>query len=167
MRGLMDELAGVRVLVVDDERDTLDIVALLIRSHGAETRAAGSAAEALACLGTFRPHALVSDLAMPEEDGHALIRRVRALPAEEGGAVPAVALSAHVYGEDRDQALAAGFNAFLPKPVRPRLLVDCLRALLGRPRAFGERRRGERRKRAQPATAGDRRRWQRRHLQTC
>jgi CheY-like chemotaxis protein len=162
----MNELAGARVLVVDDEKDTLEIVSMLIRSHGAETQAAASAAEALERLADFRPDAVVSDLAMPGEDGHAFIRRVRALPADRGGAVPALALSAHVYGEDRDRALASGFDAFLPKPVGPRALIDCLRALLARARAFVERRRGERRRPAQAAVARERRRWQRRQLQT-
>jgi CheY-like chemotaxis protein len=161
----MNELAGARVLVVDDERDTLEIVSLLIRSHGAETAAAASAAEALVRLPEFRPDAVVSDLAMPGEDGHAFIRKVRALPADRGGAVPAVALSAHVYGEDRERALAAGFDAFLPKPVRPRALIDCLRALLARAQAFVERRRGERRRMVQAVVARDRRRLQRRQLQ--
>jgi CheY-like chemotaxis protein len=162
----MEGLAGARVLVVDDEKDTLEIVSMLIGAHGAETCCAASAAEALACIHTFRPHAIVSDLAMPGEDGHALIRKVRALPAAEGGAVPAVALSAHVYGEDRDRAIAAGFDAFLSKPVRPRALIDCLRALLSRAKAFVERRRADRRRAAQ-AVSGDRRRWQRRQLQPC
>jgi CheY-like chemotaxis protein len=161
----MKELAGARVLVVDDEQDTLEIVSLLIRAHGAQTQAAGSAAEGLARLSDFRPDALVSDLAMPGEDGYAFIRKIRALPADRGGAVPALALSAHVYGEDRDRALASGFNAFLPKPVAPRALVDCLRALLARAQAFVERRRGERRRAVQAAVTRERRRWQRRQLQ--
>jgi CheY-like chemotaxis protein len=163
----MDELAGARVLVVDDEKDTLEILEMLIRSHGAQTRSASCAADGLACLGTFRPDALVSDIAMPGQDGHEFMRQVRALPANGGGRVPAVALSAHVYSEDRERALAAGFDAFLPKPVRPNALVDCLRALIARARAFVDRRRGERR-RAEKATAEvDRRRLHRRQLQTC
>ena len=163
----MDELAGARVLVVDDEKDTLEILEMLIRSHGAQTQSASSAADGLACLGTFRPDALVSDLAMPGQDGHAFMRQVRALPANEGGRVPAVALSAHVYSEDRERALAAGFDAFLPKPVRPNALVDCLRALIARARAFVDRRRGERRRSEQATADVDRRRLQRRQLQTC
>lgn len=163
----MNELSGARVLVVDDEKDTLEILEMLIRSHGAETRPAGSAAEGVAILGAFRPDALVSDLAMPGEDGYAFIRRVRSLPADGGGAVPAIALSAHVYSEDRQRALEAGFDAFVPKPVRPRALIDCLRALITRARAFVERRRGERRRNAQAPTAAERRTHERRQLQTC
>lgn len=164
----MNELAGVRILVVDDEEDILDIVEMLIQAHGAQTRSAGGAADGLACIRTFRPDALVSDLAMPGEDGYAFIRKVRSLPANQGGSVPAIALTAHVYNDDRDRALASGFDAFLPKPVRPRALVDFLRALIVRTRAFVERRRGERRKRGQ-ASAGpaDRRRRERRQLLPC
>jgi CheY-like chemotaxis protein len=163
----MDELAGARVLVVDDEKDTLEILEMLIRAHGAQTESASSAADGLACLGTFRPDALVSDIAMPGQDGHEFMRQVRALPANRGGRVPAVALSAHVYSEDRERALAAGFDAFLPKPVRPNALVDCLRALIARARAFVDRRRGERRRSEKATAEVDRRRFQRRQLQTC
>ena len=163
----MDELAGARILVVDDERDTLDVIEMLLRTHGADTRAACSAAEGLACLRTFQPEVLVSDLAMPGEDGLAFIRRVRALGPDEGGGVPAVALSAHVYKEDQDRALAAGFDAFVPKPVRPRALIDCLRMLLARARAFVDRRQGERRQGGPVADGAERRRWQRRQLQVC
>ena len=163
----MEELAGARILVVDDEKDTLDVIEMLLRTHGADTRSAGSAAEGMACLHAFQPQVLVSDLAMPGEDGLTFIRRVRALPADRGGAVPAVALSAHVYREDQDRALAAGFDAFVPKPVRPRALIDCLRALLARARAFVERRRGERRRGGTVTSGADRRRWQRRQLQIC
>ena len=164
----MDELAGARVLVVDDEKDTLEILEMLIRSHGAQTQSASSAADGLACLGTFRPDALVSDLAMPGQDGHEFMRQVRALPANRGGRVPAVALSAHVYSEDRERALAAGFDAFLPKPVRPHALVDCLRALIARARAFVDRRRGERRRlMATLRTAVERRQMERRQIAIC
>jgi CheY-like chemotaxis protein len=163
----MDELAGARVLVVDDEKDTLEIIEMLIRSHGAQTESATCAADGLACIGTFRPDALVSDLAMPGQDGHAFIRQVRALPANQGGRVPAVALSAHVYSEDRVRALAAGFDAFMPKPVRPRALIDCLRALIARARAFVDRRRGERRRSESASAEIERRRLERRQLQAC
>jgi CheY-like chemotaxis protein len=163
----MEELAGARVLVVDDERDTLDVIDMLLRAHGAQTECASSAAEGLARLTAFQPNLLVSDLAMPGEDGLEFIRRVRALPPEAGGVVPAVALSAHVYREDKDRALAAGFNAFVPKPVRPKALIDCLRALLARTKAFIERRQGERRQGGDAADGEERRRWQRRQLQAC
>jgi CheY-like chemotaxis protein len=163
----MDELVGARVLVVDDERDTLDVIEMLLRTHGAETRAASSAADGMACLTSFRPEVLVSDLAMPGEDGLTFIRRVRQLPADKGGRVPAVALSAHVYKEDQERALSAGFDAFVPKPVRPRALIDCVRALLARARAFVDRRRGERRRGGAGETREERRRLQRRQFQTC
>ena len=164
----MDELAGARVLVVDDKRDTLEILEMLIQSHGAETQSATSAAEGLARIDRFHPHVLVCDLAMPGDDGHVFIRKVRALPADRGGAVPALALSAHVYSEDRERALAAGFDAFLPKPVWPLALVDCLRALMSRARGFVERRRGERRRLAgRFRTVLERRQRERRQLEIC
>ena len=163
----MDELVGARVLVVDDERDTLDVIEMLLRTHGAETRAACSAADGMACLTSFQPEVLVSDLAMPGEDGLTFIRRVRELPPDKGGRVPAVALSAHVYKEDQDRALSAGFDAFVPKPVRPRALIDCVRALLARARAFVDRRRGDRRRGAAGQTREERRRLQRRQFQAC
>jgi CheY-like chemotaxis protein len=162
----MEELAGVRVLVVDDERDTRDVLEMLLRAHGAETRGMGSAAEGLACLRAFHPHVLVSDLAMPGEDGLVFIQRVRGLPRAEGGAVPSLALSAHVYNEDRERALAAGFDAFITKPVPPGALVACILALLAR--AGAERRQGERRRGGHALERAERRRWQRRRqLQTC
>lgn len=163
----MNELSGARVLVVDDEKDTRDIVEMLILAHGAETRSASCAADGLAGIRTFRPNALVSDLAMPGEDGYAFIRKVRALPTSQGGSVPAIALSAHVYSDHLDRALASGFDAFLPKPVRPRALLDYLRALLARARAFVDRRRGERRRRGAAAGPHDRRRCERRQLLAC
>ncbi len=118
---------------MDDEKDTLDVIEMLLRTHGAETRSAGSATEGMACLHTFQPQVLVSDLAMPGEDGLTFIRRVRALPADRGGAVPAVALSAHVYREDQDRALAAGFDAYLSKPVDPAELFRVLARAAGAP----------------------------------
>ena len=163
----MEELTGAKVLVVDDEKDTLDVIEILLRAEGAETRCATSAADGMSCLETFHPHVLVSDLAMPGEDGLAFIRRVRQRAPEEGGSVPAVALSAHVYKEDQERALAAGFDAFMPKPVRPRALIDCIRKVLARARQLVERRHGERRQGGPLAAGTDRRRWQRRHLQTC
>jgi CheY-like chemotaxis protein len=164
----MDELAGARVLVVDDKRDTLEILEMLIQSHGAETQSATSAAEGLARISRFHPDVLVCDLAMPGDDGHAFIRKVRSLPADRGGAVSALALSAHVYREDRERALAAGFDAFLPKPVWPRALVDCLRALRSRARGFVERRRGERRRlTGRFRTVLERRQMERRRLEVC
>jgi CheY-like chemotaxis protein len=94
-------------------------------------RPASSTAEALAILERWRPDLLISDLGMPEEDGYTLIRRVRALPAERGGQVPAVALSARTRPEDRIEALAAGFQMHVAKPVAPAELLAVAVTLAG------------------------------------
>ncbi len=123
-------LAGLRVLAVDDDRDTLDVVAELLSLRGAEVVPAASAAEALKALERFDPDVLVSDIGMPERDGYDLIRDIRSLgrgPAE----LPAVAVTAFASPEDRRRALAAGFQVHLPKPVDPGELTAVV-ARLGR-----------------------------------
>jgi CheY-like chemotaxis protein len=95
------------------------VIAEILRRAGATVSTAGSAREALAALREGRPDVLVSDIAMPDEDGYCLIRDVRRLPPDEAGATPAVALTAYTRDEDRQQALSAGFQAHLAKPVEP------------------------------------------------
>ncbi|MFY9825039.1 MAG: CHASE3 domain-containing protein [Thermoanaerobaculia bacterium] len=116
-------LRGLRTLVVEDDPDSLEMVCTLLAQRGAEVRPAASTAEALAVIERWRPDLLISDLGMPEEDGYTLIRRVRALPAERGGQVPAVALSARTRPEDRIEALSAGFQMHVAKPVAPAELL--------------------------------------------
>jgi signal transduction histidine kinase len=127
---------GLRVLVVDDEPDAREMLALVLGGCGAEVTAVASAREALEALPRLRPDVLISDLAMPGEDGYALIRRVRALPAEEGGRVPAAALTAYALAEDRARALSAGFQIHVPKPVDPAELAAVVENLA----AWGARR---------------------------
>src|SRR6185503_12723327 len=103
-------LDGLRVLLVDDEPDARELFAAALAEHGAAVTAVGSVSEALSTLAAVRPDVLVSDIAMPGEDGHALIRQVRALSAG-GTGMPSVALSAYGGPEHRQQALAAGFQA--------------------------------------------------------
>jgi signal transduction histidine kinase/CheY-like chemotaxis protein len=112
-------LAGVRVLVVDDEQDTRGLITTVITQSGAEVASCASAGEALEKLKTWRPHILMSDIGMPGEDGYALIRQVRALPAERGGRTPAAALTAYARDEDRTRALAAGYQLHIAKPFSP------------------------------------------------
>lgn len=112
-------LAGARVLLVDDDDDTRDFLAAALQSSGADVRAVGDAATAFALVGSWRPEVIVSDIAMPQQDGYALIRSIRALPPEQGGRTPAVALTALARPKDRVRALAAGFQTHLPKPVDP------------------------------------------------
>ncbi|HSS47310.1 MAG TPA: CHASE3 domain-containing protein [Thermoanaerobaculia bacterium] len=116
-------LRGLRTLVVEDDPDSLEMVCMLLAQRGADVRPAASTAEAMAVIERWKPDLLISDLGMPEEDGYTLIRRVRALPAEHGGQVPAVALSARTRPEDRIEALSAGFQMHISKPVAPAELL--------------------------------------------
>ena len=105
-----DRLDGLRVLVVDDEQDTREMLKAGLGQCGAEVTPAKSAAEALSEMAQHLPDVLISDIGMPDEDGYAFIRKVRALPAEQGGQVPAIALTAYARAEDRLQALRAGYQ---------------------------------------------------------
>ncbi len=126
------DLADVRVLVVDDEADARALVRRLLEERGANVTTNGSVAEALASLREGRFDVLVSDIGMPEEDGYALIRQVRALPAERGGGMPAVALTAYARSEDRMKAVLAGFQMHVTKPVEPAELLTMVASLAGR-----------------------------------
>ncbi|HEU4409458.1 MAG TPA: PAS domain-containing protein [Polyangiaceae bacterium] len=126
------ELRGLRVLVVDDESDTRDLLAYLLGQCGAEVTAAPGAAEALELVRRGRFDAIVSDVGMPGDDGYALLRRVRALPAAEGGRTPALALTAYARSEDRTAALRAGFQLHVAKPVEASELLAALAALIAR-----------------------------------
>ena len=125
-------LQGLRVLVVDDEADTLDIIRAVLEHCKIEVITAGSASEALEAIVQLRPDVLLSDLGMPEEDGYALIAKVRALPAERGGQIPAAALTAYARAEDRVKVLRSGFQLHVPKPFEPAELVTAVANLAGR-----------------------------------
>ena len=116
------ELRGLRVLVVDDQPEILDLLHEVLAAAGATVRPCAVAPEALTLLPAWRPDVLVSDIAMPDHDGYWLIDAVRALGPEQGGAVPAVALTAYVRAEERARVLAAGYQLYLPKPVEPAAL---------------------------------------------
>jgi signal transduction histidine kinase/ActR/RegA family two-component response regulator len=122
-------LGGLRVLLVDDEDDAREAMAVLLRQAGAEVTAVASAARALDAFEREKPDVLLSDIAMPGEDGFALISKVRALPMERGGAVPAAALTAYATAEDRMRVLRAGFHDHLAKPIDPTALVGAVAAL--------------------------------------
>ncbi len=130
-------LKGLRVLVVDDDHDTLDLFTRVLAETGAELRTASSAQEAMAIFGQWRPSVLISDIEMPDEDGYTLIRRVRALDPAHGGDVPAVAVTAYSRVEDRVRLLGAGYNMHVPKPVEPAELMVVLAALARRLTADG------------------------------
>ncbi|MEG4799691.1 ATP-binding protein [Microcoleus sp. ARI1-B5] len=123
-------LASLRVLVVDDEQDSRDFVAFVAQQEGAEVTAVGSAIEALQLLSTAAFDILLSDIGMPDMDGYMLVRKVRALPPEQGGQIPAIALTAYAGDFDRKQALAAGFQRHVTKPVEPNELVRAIVTLL-------------------------------------
>jgi signal transduction histidine kinase len=122
-------LVGVRALVVDDDRDARDLVTEALRSRGAEVTPASSAEECLAALDREVPDVILSDIAMPAQDGFDLIRLVRERPAERGGLVPAVALTAYARAEDRDRSLASGFQVHLAKPVKLDELLSTVASL--------------------------------------
>jgi CheY-like chemotaxis protein len=131
----------VAILVVEDDEDTRGMLLSALSHCGASVRGAASAAEGFALFRKDRPNVLISDIAMPEEDGYSLLRRIRALTPEEGGKVPAAALTAYAAAEDRTKALRAGFQIYLPKPVDPAELVTVVRTLAGLPGAPGKPRR--------------------------
>jgi signal transduction histidine kinase/CheY-like chemotaxis protein len=125
------ELSGLRVLVVDDEADARDLISIILTQSGAEVKAVATAAEALHELMEWRPDVLVSDIGLPDEDGYTLIRRVRAVEAKAGALrkVPAVALTAYARGQERLQALAAGYQAHISKPAKSTDLVLTIKNL--------------------------------------
>jgi PAS domain S-box-containing protein len=125
-------LENVRVLVVDDEADTRNLLTTILGQYGAQVTAVASTQEAMTALSQFHPDILISDIGMPGEDGYTLIRKVRSLPINEGGKIPAVALTAYARSEDRTQALLAGFQLHIPKPVNAGELAAVVANLAGR-----------------------------------
>ena len=125
-------LEGLRVLVVDDEVDARELIATMLEPLGVQVMAAASAIEALVALQAFQPDVLVSDIGMPGENGYGLIRKLRELEEEQGGRIPAVALTAYARAEDRTQALLAGFQLHVPKPVNQAELAAVVANLAGR-----------------------------------
>jgi CheY-like chemotaxis protein len=125
-------LAGLAVLVIDDDRDTCALVMRTLEQYGARTEGRHSAKDGFEALRRLRPDVLVSDIGMPEEDGHSLIGRIRDLAPEDGGRTPAAALSAFARAEDRQRALLAGFDSYAIKPVEPSELVAVVANLAAR-----------------------------------
>jgi PAS domain S-box-containing protein len=119
-------LDGLRVLVVDDDMDTLTLLVTVLRASGAETLAATSAPSALETFVAATPDVLVSDIGLPGQDGFSLLEAIRGLPAAAGGRVPAIALTAYARAADRDQALRTGFDLHMPKPLDPEQLVAAI-----------------------------------------
>jgi PAS domain S-box-containing protein len=127
-------LEGVKILVVDDDADARDFLSFLLEEYGAIATVASSATEALTLLPQSQPDLLVSDLGMPEMDGYSLIRQIRTMSSEQGGKIPAIALTAYAGDSDREKVLAAGFQKHLPKPVEPDELIQAIADLLAQKR---------------------------------
>ena len=128
----LPSLQGLKVLVVDDEADTLELINEVLKECGSEVVLSRSAAEALQALEQHKPDILISDLGMPDEDGYSLISKIRLLPPEQGGQIPAAALTAYARAEDRMRVLRSGFQFHLPKPVDSAELVTVVASLAGR-----------------------------------
>jgi CheY-like chemotaxis protein len=124
-------LDKIRVMVVDDEAETRDLLKIILASQGADVEAYGSSAEALAQIDTWKPQVIVSDIGMPVQDGYTFIKKVRGL-GPDAKTIPAIALTAYARAEDRMRALAAGFQMHVPKPVEASELVMVIASLIKR-----------------------------------
>jgi PAS domain S-box-containing protein len=122
---------GIRVLIVEDDIETRDILSAILERAGFSYRVATRASEALTVLDDWQPDVIVSDIGMPDMDGYAFARQLRARPAAQGGHIPALALSAFARSEDRELALRSGYQAHIAKPVDPADLVKAIAALTG------------------------------------
>ena len=125
-------LQGTQILVVDNEPDALEVAAFVLRQAGANVIVASSAAEALALLSQSQPDVLLSDIGMPDTDGYMLMQQVRSLPPDQGGQIPAIALTAYAGDINYQEAMAAGFQQHLAKPVEPDELIRTIAALIKR-----------------------------------
>ncbi|KAB8332952.1 PAS domain S-box protein [Scytonema tolypothrichoides VB-61278] len=125
-------LAGIQVLVVDDETDARDLLTIVLQGVGATVTAVGSVSEALNIIELFPPDVIVSDIGMPEENGYSLVQKLRNLETKIGKHIPTAAVTAYARAEDRRQALLAGFEIHLPKPVEPAELIAVVGNLAGR-----------------------------------
>jgi PAS domain S-box-containing protein len=124
-----EDIRGLRILVVDDEEDARRLVAMILEDCGCQVATAGGVDEAMRKFDEFRPELLLSDIGMPGQSGYDLIRKVRGLPRDRGGDIPAAALTAYARAEDRRNMLNAGYSIHLPKPVEPAELVAVVATL--------------------------------------
>jgi PAS domain S-box-containing protein len=128
----LPSLDGVRVLLVDDLAEARELITFALVNRGAEVRTADSAAEGLSVLREWRPDVILSDIAMPNEDGYAFIRKVRKQSEEKGGTIPAAALTAYVGGKERLKSIEAGYQAYITKPIEWSELIIIVASLAGR-----------------------------------
>ncbi len=129
-------LEGLQILVVDDDADNREFMVFALTTYGANAIATASSDEALRALQQFKPDVLLSDIGMPDEDGYALIRQVRMLEHKSGGNIPAIAVTGYTRDSDRNQALTAGFQLHLSKPIQPIELVAAIAKLCRRNALF-------------------------------
>ena len=127
-----DSLQGVHVLLVEDDDDSRALLQTILQYCGALVTVVASARAAVSTLERVKPDLVLSDLSMPGEDGYWLIGRIRTLPSDRGGKIPAIAITAHGHPHSVDRTLAAGFQAHLRKPVDPWDLARTIAALAGR-----------------------------------
>jgi two-component system, chemotaxis family, CheB/CheR fusion protein len=126
-------LDGLRILLADDDPDSLDAIAAILEMNGAEVCRCRDGAQARALMPSFRPHLVVSDLAMPVEDGFEMIAAIRAMSPDQGGQIPAIAFSSVLDPTTRSLALRCGYQEFVSKPVNvPLLLTTILSVAAGR-----------------------------------
>jgi CheY-like chemotaxis protein len=126
----LTDLRTVKILLVEDGDKTREALEHLLESHGAEVHSAASAQEAMAALEVAKPDIIVSDIAMPFEDGHSLLRRIRSKKEDVASKVPAIALTAFAEPKDRAEAFASGFQEYLAKPVDETMLVSTITRLV-------------------------------------
>jgi len=125
-------LEGVQVLVIDDEIDSREFVAFVLEQAGAKVTTAETASEGFALLTQSPPSVILSDIGMPDMNGYTLMRQIRALLPKQGGNVPAIALTAYAREIDQQEALSAGFQIHLSKPVDPEQLIKAIAQALGK-----------------------------------
>jgi CheY-like chemotaxis protein len=128
---------GLRVLIVDDDADTREVLAAILTDAGAVAACAESVAQAFEVLVSFRPQVILSDIEMPTENGYSFLRNLRSVLDEDGGQTPAVALTGRTQPEDRERALKAGFNLHLAKPTTAAALIRALTSVVRTPAEAG------------------------------
>jgi CheY-like chemotaxis protein len=126
---MTDALKGIRVLVVEDDDDTRELLKVLLETQGGSVTITASVQEALSAYDHSRPHVIVADIGMPDYNGYTLIGRVRARDRERGNIIPAIALTAFTTAIDRDTVLSAGFQVHMPKPFEPSRLISVISEL--------------------------------------
>jgi PAS domain S-box-containing protein len=120
------KIKGLRIVLIDDETDTLELLSVILAQSGALVKTETTAAGGLETVKQWLPDVIISDIAMPEEDGYSFIKKLRELPEEEGGSIPAIALTAYVGIKEQTQILSSGFQMYVPKPIEPSELVGTL-----------------------------------------